>query len=436
MAISSLDNRYYEDIKQLITVCDEFAYYRNRIYVELEYFKRFTNCEIKYNPMIDFNNDDFNEIMKKEKVLRHDVKAIEYFIKELPEIKESGKAHLIHIGLTSQDICSYGFIMCIDNGAKIILENLATLSTTINANLIENVPQDILMLGYTHGQPATPTSFKKEMILYQNRLDNIYIEINKFLSSGLTVKFGGATGQLNSLVFARPEINWDNWCNKFILMLGKGRYTRSSYVNQCDNYDSICNLLYMFKRLLHILEHFRGNVWLYIHKGYLMQKAVEKEIGSSTMPNKVNPIDIENAKTAIELGKRMIDGICDILNETSYQRDVSDSSALRNISSVFGYILVAIKKINNGVKRLIPNKEIINRELVEHPEVILEGIQTYLKYHCEMSDAYEKMKDVSRGKTDITLKDIYDVIDKLDILEEHKNKLKTLKPENYIGFNI
>jgi adenylosuccinate lyase len=185
--------------------------------------------------------------------------------------------------------------------------------------------------------------------------------------------------------------------------------------------------------MLHILEHLRGNLWLYINREYLVQLAISTEIGSSTMPNKVNPIDIENAKTAIEMAKRMIDGICDILSETSYQRDVSDSSALRNFSSVAGYVMIVLRKLSAGVSRLSPNVEKIYQELEQHPEVILEGIQTYLKLHCNMPDAYEKMKIISRGRKGITLQDIHTVINNLDILEEHKIKLKQLTPNNYIG---
>ena len=186
----------------------------------------------------------------------------------------------------------------------------------------------------------------------------------------------------------------------------------------------------MMKRMLHILEHLRGNLWLYIHRDYFIQKNIKTEIGSSTMPQKINPIDLENAKTAIEMAKRMIDGICDILTETSYQRDISDSSALRNVSSIFGYILITLKKITSGISRLTPNIKKIKEELNEHPEVILEGIQTYLKIHCNIENSYEMMKDISRGNT-LTLMDIYCMIDKLDIDDIHKIRLKTLTPETY-----
>jgi adenylosuccinate lyase len=261
------------------------------------------------------------------------------------------------------------------------------------------------------------------------------MEIENVFRNELTIKFGGATGEFNAMKFTLPEIDWNQWCNEFIAEFNTSAcvFQRSRYTNQCDNYDSISKVLYQIKRMLHILEHLRGNIWLYIHREYLVQLAISTEIGSSTMPNKVNPIDIENAKTAIEMAKRMIDGICDILSETSHQRDVSDSSALRNISSVAGYVMIALKKLSSGISRLSPNVEKIKQELKEHPEVILEGIQTYLKFHCNMADAYEKMKSISRGKEHITLEDIHKVIDELSIDEEHKNKLKSLRPENYNG---
>lgn len=437
MAISCLDTRYIEDVKPLIGVFDEFAYYRNRIHVEIEYFKAFCNQSLDYNPFCDFKLSDFQKILEHEAVIRHDVKAIEYFIKSIPEIQATGKSHLIHIGLTSQDISSPALVMCFDASIDIILSKLSILFNTVINQLIKHHAANCLMMGLTHGQPATPTMFNKEMQIYEHRLARIIQELQDAQQTGYTVKFGGATGEWNAMHFAQLSNHWSQWLDDFVLSLDKrGRYHRSRYTNQCDDYDSIIKVMYILKRILHILEHFRGNIWLYIHREYLTQTTISQEVGSSTMPNKINPIDIENAKTAIELAKRMIDGICDILTETSYQRDVSDSSAVRNISSVAGYILVAIEKINKGISRLIPNARKMQDELIQHPEVILEGIQTYLKVNCNMSDAYEKMKEVSRGKTNITLEDIHKVIDELSISEEHKTKLKSLRPENYIGIYI
>ncbi len=434
MAISCLDTRYLEDVKPLIGVFDEFAYYRNRIHIEIEYFKYFTNIHIEYNAIRDFKQSDFQKILEHEAIIRHDVKAIEYFIKSIPEIQATGKSHLIHIGLTSQDISSPALVMCFDASINLILSKLSILSNTIQNQLIKHPSANCLMMGLTHGQPATPTKFNKEMQIYQHRLDRIFLELQNVQQTGYTVKFGGATGQWNAMQFAQPSDQWALSLDCFIQSLEKrGRYTRSPYTNQCDDYDSIIKVLYILKRILHILEHFRGNIWLYIHREYLIQTAISQEVGSSTMPNKVNPIDIENAKTAIEMGKRMIDGICDILTETSYQRDVSDSSATRNLSSVVGYILVAIAKINKGVGRLVPNPKKMQEELAQHPEVILEGIQTYLKINCNIHDAYEKMKTISRGNTHITLEDIHKAIDELSIDEEHKKILKSLLPENYTG---
>ena len=495
LAISCLDTRYFKDVKDLINVCDEYAYYRNRIYVELKYFELFTSSTITYNPLTDFTYNDYLEILKTEDILRHDVKAIEYFIKDIPEVKDTLKSHLVHIGLTSQDVNSLGFMICFRDSSVIILDTLNNLINIFTTQLItpyvnktndtqndtqNDIQNDILMLSFTHGKPATPTHFSKEMLIYKTRLENIYNEMNTFINTELTVKFGGATGEFNSLKCALPDTNWQKWADHFIegfsyegfsyegfsyegfspssslapepsslatekltpsrqsksclnvLRAGFSKFCfrRTQYTNQCDNYDSVINLLYMMKRMLHILEHLRGNLWLYIHRDYFIQKNIKTEIGSSTMPQKINPIDLENAKTAIEMAKRMIDGICDILTETSYQRDISDSSALRNVSSIFGYVLITLKKITSGISRLTPNIKKIKEELNEHPEVILEGIQTYLKIHCNIENSYEMMKDISRGNT-LTLMDIYCMIDKLDIDDIHKIRLKTLTPETY-----
>lgn len=433
--ISCLDTRYYNDVKPLVDFCDEYAYYRNRIMVELKYFSRLTNIPIRYNPISDFTYIDYETILANESILKHDVKAIEYFIKELPEIKATNKAHLIHIGLTSQDVCSLGFVLCFSDGLHIIQSHIEVLTSVLyDFMMMSNA--DIYMLGLTHGQPATPTNFRKEIQIYYDRFMNIQSNIKHSLeTAGLSVKFGGATGEFNAMKLVLPDIDWIKWCDEFINSFSTSRTViyRSYYTNQCDNYDSIIAFLYILKMFLHILEHLRSNIWLYIQRDYLIQKTIKQEIGSSTMPHKINPIDIENAKTAIEMAKRMIDGICDILTETSFQRDISDSSALRNISSVMGYILIAINKVTNGIRRLDINVEKIQKELVDHPEVILEGIQTYLKYHCNMHDAYEIIKAHSRGIKNITLEHIHNIIISLDILDEHKKILCNLTPTTYTG---
>lgn len=455
--ISCLDSRYFNDVKELINICDDFSYYRNRIYVELKYFELFTSSVITYNPYTDFTYTDYLKILESEAILKHDVKAIEYFIKDIPEIKDTYKSHLIHIGLTSQDVNSLGFMISFRDSSFIILDILNKLINSFTEQLITPYTNtnDILMLSYTHGQPATPTHFSKEMLIYKTRLDTIYNEIKEFIYTGLTVKFGGATGEMNALKFSLPDTNWNEWAEHFIYNIAlsdknisvsstyklnepnvsltgfsKSCFIRSQYTNQCDNYDSVIKVLYMIKRMLHIVEHLRGNLWLYIHREYFIQKNVKDEIGSSTMPNKINPIDLENAKTSIEMAKRMIDGICDILTETSFQRDISDSSAMRNISSLFGYVLITLKKMTSGISRLQPNKKKIKEELIDHPEVILEGIQTYLKIHCNIVNSYETIKTISRGNK-LTLLDIYCMIDLLDIDDIHKIRLKDLTPESY-----
>lgn len=443
--ISCLDSRYHEETKSLLNICDEFAYYRNRVHVEIKYFTKLTGIPLHYDALRDFTHSDYETILEKEHTLRHDVKAIEYFIKELPEIKATGKSHLIHLGLTSQDICSLGFMMCFRDSINIFMKEIAAFNSLLMTRLI-NIPDagNIYMLGFTHGQPATPTKFSKEMRIYFDRLQNIHNELIKLFANSLTVKFGGATGEMNAMKFILPDVNWQQWCDKFVTEFNSdtgessyfsySRFNRTLHTNQCDNYDSVITVLYCLRRYLLVLEHLRGNIWLYIHREYLVQIVVNTEIGSSTMPNKVNPIDLENAKTAIELGKRMIDGVADILNETSYQRDISDSSALRNVATIFGYILVAINKMKKGISRLSVNTLKIAQELNDHPEVILEGIQTYLKYHCGIGDAYELTKELSHGKK-LDLASIAAFIDSLDIGDEHKEKLKTLRPDNYLGMH-
>lgn len=436
MSISCLDTRYYNDVKCLTGIIDEFGYYRNRILVELKFFSKLTGIQILYNPLTDFTEEDFKKIIDIEKVTRHDVKAIEYFIKQLPEIVHSGKKHFIHIGLTSQDACSIGFMISFIQSVHILVKQFLSMQTIFQNKLINLHECNIIMIGLTHGQPATPTHWKKEMLFYDNRFTTLFKELQETIKNDMTVKFGGATGEFNAMKFTCPDINWNQWCDEFVQLFSTIEYklSRTQFTNQCDHYDATIKVLYILKRILHVMEHLRGNLWLYIHKDYLIQENIKGEIGSSTMPNKINPIDIENAKTAIEMSKRLIDGVSDILTETSYQRDVSDSSALRNISSIFGYILIATKKITNGISRLSINTKKIKEELEQHPEIILEGIQTYLKYHCDIENSYELTKDLSKGKN-ITILHIHNFINQLNINDEHKKVLKNLDVYKYTTFD-
>lgn len=449
-SITCLEGRYLKHTELLEGKFDEKTYYQYRILIELLYFSNLTGIKLKYDVMKDFKEDDYIKILKHEEILQHDVKAIEYFIKNIPEIQETHKSHLIHLGLTSQDVCSPAINLCIINGTQILLYQMQHLINTIKKQFILPENTNIYMLGFTHGQPATPTHFRKEILIYYTRLKENYDNITQHIKSKLTIKFGGATGEFNAMTFLKPDTNWGEWCDNFISKLcltpniitpiipelSEFTFIRTKYTNQCDNYDSIIQLLYLLKIMLHILEQFRLNIWLYIQKEYLIQQSITTEVGSSTMPHKTNPVSIENAKTSIKLAKQLIDGIADILTETTYQRDISDSSAMRNINSVYAYILISINNIIKGISRLTINEPFIKEDLDNHPEIILEGIQTYLKFYCNITDSYEQLKTFSRGNK-LTLIMIHNFIDSLDILQTHKNKLKELKPSNYIGqFNL
>jgi adenylosuccinate lyase len=420
--ITPLDTRYSKDVQDLVGVFDDFTYCDARLQVELEYFRMLTNIAI---PDISLTTDGYRQICDIEATTRHDLKAIEYYIKSLPDIIQSGKSHMVHVGLTSQDANSLGFIIMFRNGVNILLGKIGYLVETIEKLSCQS---DVPMLSFTHGQSAVPTNMKKELGVYHYRLTN-QISVIKHLLGLVRCKIGGANGNNNALRFVDPD---KNWVELFDNLAAKFGFLRSTITTQCDDYDTVCNVLRALQNCGQIMESLRMNLWNYTTRGYFKQANISGEVGSSTMSQKINPIDLENARTMLEMGSCEIDAICRIISILPYQRDISDSSATRCISSILGYYLVGIKRIITGMNRLTINRERIISELESNSIIVIEGVQTYLKYHCGIDDAYELTKELTRGRgSDFKMIELYNFIDNLDISDEHKAKLKNINVYNY-----
>ena len=417
-AISPIDGRYLNKTYFLREYFSEFAYYRKRLEIEIDYYLSL-NILLNNEYMIlkiNFGENEFKEIKEIEKDTNHDVKAIEYFLQK----RILKNQNLIHFGLTSNDINSLAFTLNFKDSLLEINKIFKKMENELNL-LIEK-SKDIKLLARTHGQPAVPTYLCKELLVYKERLLKLDINIE------LTTKFGGAIGNFNSLYYVLPNIDWINFANKYV---EKYNIKRQQFTTQIEHYDEICVILNNIKQKSVVIKCLIDNLWLWISNGYFVQMLIKEEIGSSTMPQKVNPIHFENAMGNFELLIGNIEAITRSLPLSRYQRDLKDSTILRNIGVVLGYYVIMIDNVREGISRLSPNKEIIENELNNHPEVIMEGIQTYLRY-IGFNNPYELTKNFSRGEKK-SLTDIYTFIDNLDISENDKNKLKELSPMNYLG---
>lgn len=434
--LSPLDGRYLHFTRPLRSSMSDHAYYLNRIKVENEYLisildalhipydtERLTSLleQIEQDPQTIIN------IKALEKVTNHDVKAIIDYITDV--LKRSGlSVHIynkVHYALTSQDVNSLGFMIGYRKGLRTILDNVEKFQDIFSTLIKES---NITIITKTHGQPAVPSNLGKELYVYYDRIEKILLELNLKVIPHMTAKFGGAVGNMNAHYFVHPEYNWLHFADRFVETFG---FYRSAFTTQIDNYDSVIRSLDILKQLLTDLLSLEQNIWLYISDGYFVQKHISSETGSSTMPHKVNPIQFENAEGNIHLAIGMISQITTTLPISRYQRDIKDSTMLRSIGSILGYTLIAISQIGDGITRLVPDIKRIERDLEENSVVIMEGIQTYLKW-LGFDDPYTMTKTLSRGKN-LTKDNIDNFIDSLNIELEDKQKLKDLSVHNYIG---
>ncbi len=438
-AVTPIDGRYRKQVQHLDDYFSEYALIKYRVLVEIEYFffladKRFFKLPPKARVQLkkvldDFSIDDAQQIKQIESVTNHDVKAVEYFLKE--QLDKAGISNLkewIHFGLTSQDINNTSIPLswkhCMEH------EYLPSLINLHN-NLYQLAQQwkDIPMLARTHGQPASPTRLGKEIMVFVERL---YNQIELFASIPYAAKFGGATGNFNAHHIAFPKKNWVLLGNDFVEnTLG---LQRMQFTTQIEHYDSLAAHFDSLKRINNILMDLCRDIWTYISMDYFKQKTKKGEVGSSAMPHKVNPIDFENAEGNLGMANALLEHLSAKLPISRLQRDLTDSTVLRNIGSPVAHIAIAFKSIEKGLGKLVLNEAKLKEDLENNWAVVAEAIQTILRRE-NYPNPYEALKDLTRGNHKIDKKTMHTFIQSLKVSAAVKKELKAITPSNYTGVN-
>ena len=436
-ALSPIDGRYRKQVQHLDDYFSEYALMKYRVMVEIEYFlflagkKLFkpSSKTIHHLQKIqeDFGPEDAQEIKQIEYTTNHDIKAVEYFLKN--ELEKNGGKDIkewIHFGLTSQDINNTAIPLSWKHAVEYeYLPFLLNLNTQLK--LLAKEWKEIPMLGHTHGQPATPTFLGKEIMVFVERIEN---QIEQFISVPFSAKFGGATGNFNAHKAAFPKMDWVKLANEFIEKeLG---LTRMQFTTQIEHYDNLASHFDCMKRINNILVDFCRDIWAYISMEYFKQKLRKNEAGSSAMPHKVNPIDFENAEGNLGYANALFEYLSAKLPVSRLQRDLTDSTVLRNIGVPFAHTIVALKSIENGLTKLVLNDNKIHEDLENNWGVVSEAIQTILRRE-NYPQPYEALKDLTRGNQHIDKKAIHVFIDTLKINTHLKKELKRITPHNYTG---
>ena len=440
-AISPLDGRYRHKVDELDLYFSEFGLIRYRLMVEIEYF--IALCGIPLPQLQDFKKDNYKvlrsiyedfdltdaeKIKEREKVTNHDIKAIEYFLKERFFQSGWGKwSEFIHFGLTSQDINNTAIPLSIkDAMINVYFPTLYELRESLAS--FADAWKDIPMLARTHGQPATPTRLGKEIEVFIARIDG---QTKYFGQIPYSAKFGGATGNMNAHKVAYPEIDWISFANNFVNEeLG---LERSQPTTQIEHYDNLAALFDNMRRINVILIDMARDFWLYISMDYFRQKIKKGEIGSSAMPHKVNPIDFENGEGNLGYANAIFDHLSMKLPISRLQRDLTDSTVLRNVGVPIGHSLIAFNSLLKGLNKLIVNTDRIKSELENNWSVVAEAIQTILRREG-YPNPYEALLDLTRTNEKITSESITNFIESLDLKEDIKAELKAITPFNYTGF--
>jgi adenylosuccinate lyase len=436
-AISPIDGRYRKQLQHLDEYFSEYALIRYRVLVEVEYFlflaeKKFFKVDIKLKQQLqdvvaNFSLEDAEAIKKTESITNHDVKAVEYFLKL--QLEHCGAAHLkewVHFGLTSQDINNTAIPLLWKNSVEQeYLPAVINLQTTIGkmALAYKSVP----MLARTHGQPASPTRLGKELMVYVERLEN---QIQLFSYIPFMAKFGGATGNFNAHHVAYPKYNWVKFANEFVE--NKLGLQRQQYTTQIEHYDVLAAHFDAIKRINTILVDFCRDIWNYVSIDYFKQKTIKCEIGSSAMPHKVNPIDFENAEGNLGIANALLEHLSAKLPISRLQRDLTDSTVLRNIGTPVAHTILSIKSTEKGLSKLVLNESKLKEDLENNWAVVAEAIQTILRRE-NYPNPYEALKELTRGKTYIDKKTIHQFITTLKVSAAVKKELKTITPSNYTG---
>ncbi len=438
--ISPVDGRYYDKTSELSRYFSEFALIRNRVFVEIQYFTALVKLDLsglssfpkdKLHVLSQINDkfslEDAIRIKEIEKVTNHDVKAVEYFLKE--KFHETGLekfSEFIHFGLTSQDINNTAFPLMLK---EYIHDRYFSLLDNLSDDIINMADEwkDIPMLARTHGQPASPTILGKELMVFVERLHK---QMGLMYMIPYSAKFGGATGNFNAHYAAYPNIDWMAFADAFVnnvLELERSRTT-----TQIEHYDNLAALCHNAERINSILIDFCRDMWTYISMDYFRQKTVKNEVGSSAMPHKVNPIDFENAEGNLGMANSLFGHLASKLPVSRLQRDLTDSTVMRNIGVPFAHTHIAFISVRKGLGKVILNKQKLEEDLDNNWMVITEAIQTILRREG-YEKPYEALKELSRGKEGIGKKEIHAFIDTLDVSDKVKKELKKITPQNYTG---
>ena len=438
--ISPLDNRYSSKIENVRANFSEFALIKIRFEIEIDWiiylcknkpnlFKKISESSIKKLEKFKNNFDDnyVTKIKKIESVTNHDVKAVEYFIRDY-FIKDNvlkNYIQFIHFGLTSEDINSLSYAVMIKNGIDIYIADIESLNSNLNIKACEW--SDISFLSRTHGQPASPSTLGKELAVFNRRLIK---QISSLKSIKPLAKFSGATGNYHTFYILDPKINWQAFTNKFIKSFG---ITQNTHTTQIEPHDWIAETSHSIIRINNILIDLSQDMWIYISNEIFKLKLLKNEVGSSTMPHKVNPIDFENGEGNLGISNSLLEFFANKLTKSRHQRDLSDSTVLRNVGLGFGYSILSIKSILNGMNKIDPNLDFIQNELNNNWEVLAEAVQTIMRFEG-IPDAYEQLKDLSRGSKLDSLS-YKDFVNNLDISTKSKRTLIKLTPSSYIGLS-
>ena len=442
-AISPIDGRYRSKVEALGNYFSEFALIKYRVHVEIEYFLALTDLAI--DALADFPKEkaadlraiyqnfteaDAEQIKTIERTTNHDVKAVEYFIKEkLSLLGLSQFEEFIHFGLTSQDINNTAVPLSLRDAIQheyipLLNELILTLS-----NLAQEW-KDIPMLARTHGQPASPTRLGKEIFVFVERLD---VQMRHLLAVPFSAKFGGATGNMNAHFVAFPEIDWVAFANNFVN--NTLEIERSQITTQIEHYDNTAALFDALKRINSIIMDLDRDMWTYISMDYFKQKIKAGEIGSSAMPHKVNPIDFENSEGNIGIANALYEHLAAKLPVSRLQRDLTDSTVLRNVGVPIGHSIIAINATMKGLSKLLLNQDKLESDLENNWAVVAEAIQTVLRREG-YPKPYEALKGLTRTNEKINAQSIAAFIDTLNVSDAIKAELKQITPQNFTGINM
>ncbi|MGP1956597.1 MAG: adenylosuccinate lyase [Arsenophonus sp. NC-PE1-MAG3] len=442
-AVSPIDGRYSDKVKLLRSIFSEFALLKYRIQVEVRWLQKLAACvDIKEVPefsteingylekiIVNFNENDGIQIKQIEQTTNHDVKAVEYFLKEkmaaMPELKKV--TEFIHFACTSEDINNLSYALILKTTRdQVVLPQWQKIINTLKemAHLYRALP----LLSRTHGQPATPTTIGKEFANVVYRMERQYRQLEQIEILG---KINGAVGNYNAHLSAYPHINWHLFSEEFVTSLG---IKWNPFTTQIEPHDYISELFNCIVRFNNILIDFDWDIWGYIALNHFRQKTVSGEIGSSTMPHKINPIDFENSEGNLGLANALLNHLANKLPISRWQRDLTDSTVLRNLGVGIAYSLVAYQATLKGLSQLEVNEKNLQTELDSNWEVLSEAIQTVMRRYG-IEKPYEKLKTLTRGNY-ATAEDIKAFIDSLDLPQSKKNLLKKMTPANYIGYSI